>query len=270
MVTLPTPQGPAAHEHRDIAEGFGDNADAYDRARPRYPDALAQAVVATLPGRSIVDVGIGTGLSSLPFRDADCTVLGVEPDPRMAAIARRRGFAVEEARFEDWDSRGRYFDGIIAGQTWHWIDPIAGATKAADALVDGGRLVLFWNAGDPPADVAKAFGEIYESINTGLPYTPWTAGTSAATGYSTGIDTTADSIAATHRYGEPERFRFDWQATITRDDWALQIPTVGGHNRIPAAELNQLISRMSDHIESLGGSFTMSYSTVGLTVPRIS
>ncbi len=268
MVTLPTPQGTAAHQRRDIAEGFGDNADAYDRARPRYPDALAQAVVAALPGRSIVDVGIGTGLSSLPFRDVGCTVLGVEPDVRMAAIARRRGFDVEEARFEDWDPHGRLFDGIIAGQTWHWIDPIAGPSKAADALVFGGPLVLFWNAGDPPADVAKAFGEIYESIDTGLPFTPWAAGTSAAAGYSRGIDTTADNIAATHRFGEPERLRFDWQATITRDEWALQVPTVGGHNRIPAAKLTELVTRMSDYIDSLGGSFTMNYSTVAITAPR--
>ena len=25
------------------------------------------------------------------------------------------------------------FDGVIAGQTWHWVDPVAGAAKAASA-----------------------------------------------------------------------------------------------------------------------------------------
>lgn len=268
MVTLPSPPNDTPYSHREIAEGFGENAEAYDRARPHYPQALADAVVARLPGRTIVDVGIGTGLSALPFREAGCTVLGVEPDARMAVIARRRGFDVEEARFEGWDPAGRVFDGVIAGQTWHWVDPIAGATKAADTLVEGGRLVLFWNAGEPSAEVATAFGEIYESIDTGLPFTPWAAGTSAVTGYTRGIDTTAASIAATNRFGEPERLRFDWRTTITRDEWLAQVPTMGGHSRIPAPKLDELLTRMGEAVDALGGEFTMDYSTVGLMVPR--
>ena len=54
-------------------------------------------------------------------------VLGVEVDARMAELARSRGFEVQIARFEDWDSRGVRFDAVVSGQTWHWIDPVAGA-----------------------------------------------------------------------------------------------------------------------------------------------
>jgi len=54
------------------------------------------------------------------------------------------------AKFEDWDPVGRTFDAVIAAQAWHWVDPVAGAAKAAAVLRPGGRLAVFWNAFDPP------------------------------------------------------------------------------------------------------------------------
>ena len=57
----------------------------------------------------------------------------------MAEVARRRGLAVEVAAFEAWEPAGRRFDAVVAGQAWHWIDPDAGAAKAAEVLRPGGR-----------------------------------------------------------------------------------------------------------------------------------
>src|SRR5579875_1868956 len=93
---------PTMHRHREIAEGFGADADRYDRTRPRYPQALADAVLTGSTNPTILDVGIGTGISALPFRDAGATVVGVEADPRMADLARARGFEVMVSTFEDW------------------------------------------------------------------------------------------------------------------------------------------------------------------------
>lgn len=45
----------------------------------------------------------------------------------MAAFARDRGLPVEVAAFEAWDPAGRAFDAVIAAQSWHWVDPAAGA-----------------------------------------------------------------------------------------------------------------------------------------------
>ncbi|MGH9066920.1 MAG: hypothetical protein ACRD0J_05460 [Acidimicrobiales bacterium] len=46
-------------------------------------------------------------------------MLGVEVDARMADFARWRGIEVEVAKFEEWNSAGRSFDAVVAGQTWH-------------------------------------------------------------------------------------------------------------------------------------------------------
>ena len=104
------------HQARPVAESFGSDPERYDRARPRYPEAMVQRIVRSSPGRDVLDVGCGTGIAARQFRAAGCRVLGVEPDARMADLARRSGVGVEVATFEAWDPAGREFDAIVAGQ----------------------------------------------------------------------------------------------------------------------------------------------------------
>ena len=141
---------PGTHRHRHVAESFGADAQRYDRARPHYPDELIHRVVAASPGRELLDVGVGTGIVARQFAAAGCAVLGVDPDDRMADYARSTGITVETATFEDWEPHGRSFDAVVAGQTWHWVDPWRGALKAAEVLRPGGRLAIFWNAQQLP------------------------------------------------------------------------------------------------------------------------
>ena len=255
-----------------MAEGFGADADRYDRARPHYPAALAEAILAGLPGidgvpgHSILDVGIGTGISALPFRAAGATVFGVEPDARMAAIARERGFEVEQATFETWDPLGRTFDAVIAGQSWHWVDPVLGARRAAAVLPMGGRLALFWNVGDPPADLAADFAERYRQVDTGLPFTPWAA--PQRDGYGAFLDKAADGIDQAGGFGPPERLRLDWQQTMTKDDFLEQVPTAGGHQLIAPEKLARLLASLGAAVDAVGGRFTMSYATLALIASR--
>jgi 2-polyprenyl-3-methyl-5-hydroxy-6-metoxy-1,4-benzoquinol methylase len=133
MPTVPPKHSPPVdnepHRARHIAESFGVDAERYDRARARYPDALVQRIVAASPGREVLDVGCGTGIAARQFQALGCTVLGVDPDSRMAEFARQSGVEVELATFETWDPAGRLFDAVVAGQAWHWVDQVAGAPR---------------------------------------------------------------------------------------------------------------------------------------------
>lgn len=91
-------------------------------------------------------------------------MLGVDPDVRMADLARHSGVEVEVAAFEAWDPAGQAFDAVIAGQAWHWVDPVAGAAKAAQVLRPGGRLAVFWNAFQLPPSLGEAFAEVYRQV----------------------------------------------------------------------------------------------------------
>lgn len=87
------------HRARQVAESFGTDTERYDRSRPHYPDAMVERIITASPGRHVLDVGCGTGIQARQFQAAGCTVLGVEPDARMAEFARRTGVEVEVAAF---------------------------------------------------------------------------------------------------------------------------------------------------------------------------
>ncbi|ALE04360.1 methyltransferase type 11 (plasmid) [Arthrobacter sp. ERGS1:01] len=270
MVPLPLPVTPAddaSHRHRELAESFGKNAERYDRTRPHYPTALVDAIADRMQGRSILDVGIGTGISAEPFRDRGFAVHGIEPDLQMAELARAKGFVVEIARFEEWEAAGQTFDAIIAGQTWHWVDPTAGAAKAASVLPPGGSLALFWNSGRPSGELAAEFAAVFSSLNTGLPFNPW-APMSGADPYGTIIDAAAAGLRTTGAFGELERFSFNWQATATRDAWLEQTSTAGGINRLPKDKLDALLNGMGAAIDAAGGNLTIDYTTVAAISER--
>ena len=147
-------------QERHRAESFGAVAELYDRVRPSYPSALVDALLLERP-RRVLDIGCGTGIAGALLDARGCEVLGVEIDERMARLARARGLQVEIAPFEQWDAEGRLFELAISAQAWHWIDPVAGAEKAATVLAEAGRICLFWNFGDPPARVTELFDPIY-------------------------------------------------------------------------------------------------------------
>lgn len=267
MATLP-PHFTAAGSHRarGIAESFGVDAAAYQRARPSYPQALADRITAASPGRAVLDVGIGTGISAQGFQAAGCRVLGVEVDARMAEFARSQGFDVEAARFEDWDPAGRTFDIVVAGQTWHWIEPVAGAIKAAQVLRPGGRLAAFWNTFQFPPALAESLPAVYARVLSDSPFSRGLfAGPEA---YSPIFDKTADGIRQAGDFGVPEQWRTDWQRTYTRDEWLNVVPTAGGLNKLPQDKLNELLAGIGAAIDAAGGSFTMTYAAVAVTAAR--
>ena len=257
-----------AHQHRQVAESFGTDAERYDRARPRYPEALISRVIAGSPGREILDIGCGTGIVSRQFQAAGCRVLGVDPDARMADLARQSGVEVEVAKIEEWDPAGRLFDAAVAGQAWHWVDPVAGAAAAARALRAGGRLALFWNAFQPPPELAEAFSG---AVRRALPDSPFRMplGTrSAADVYLAGFPKVENGLAEAGGFGEPERWRFAWEWTYTRDAWLDQMPTTGVLTTAPPEAVAQVLAEAGAAIDAAGGSFVAQYTTVVLTALR--
>jgi SAM-dependent methyltransferase len=270
MPTMP-PKPPAqpdeAHRHREIAESFGVDAERYDRTRPHYPNELIQRILEASPGPDLLDVGIGTGIEARQFQAAGCNVLGVEPDERMAEFARRSGIHVEVGTFESWDPHGRTFDAVIAGTAWHWVDAEAGAAKAADVLRLGGRLAVFWNVGQLPADLMQAIGELYLRV---APDSLQARGarmgmTSALAGYGQLFDKAIDGIRKCTAFGEPEQWRFDWQQIYSRDEWLDQVPTQGGHAQLSTEQLDAILEGIGELIDARGGSFAMEYTSVAIT-----
>lgn len=225
---------------------------------------MVEAILAASSGRDVLDVGIGTGISARPFQQEGCRVLGVDPDERMAEYARRSGLEVEIAKFEEWDPAGRTFDLVIAGQTWHWVDPVLGASKASRVLRPSGRIALFWNVMSFLPDFAEGFAAVYRRVLPEFPFFQNGAPSGAAS-YSPIIDKTISGLRQSGGFDEPEQWQFDWERRYTREEWLEQVPTFGGHSQIPAEKLAELASGIGDVIDAAGGSFTMGYAAVVVT-----
>lgn len=249
-----------------ISESFGDDPERYDRARPSYPRALIERITGRRPGRTVLDVGCGTGIAARQFQAAGCEVTGVEADERMAAFAVQRGVHVEVAKFEDWDPAGRAFDTLTAGMTWHWVDPSAGAEQAARVVRPGGRIALFWNAFQVPPALTKAFAKVYATI---LPEQPMYQ-RDVPDGrdiYAPLLTSTADRLRDTG-FEQAEQWRDEWQRSYTRAEWVDLFPTFGGHALMPRETVAALEEAIGAEIDAVGGEFVVEYATVTVTAVR--
>lgn len=263
------PSGNDPHRHRQVAESFGADAERYDRARPPYPGALIERIVGRGPGPDLLDVGTGTGIAARQFQTAGCRVLGVEPDARMAGLARRLGTETEVGTFEDWDPGRRAFDVVVAGTAWHWIDPVAGAAKAAQVLRPGGLLAPFWHVFQTPPEITLAVADVCERVMPDSPFDfRWAAERSAVDLYQAALTKAADGIREAGGFGETERWRYDWECGYTREQWLDHMPTQGAFTRLPPDTLQEVLDAAGAAVDAMGGSFTTTHSTLAVAATR--
>jgi SAM-dependent methyltransferase len=252
-----------------MAESFGVDPERYDRSRPPYPDAMIERIVAAAPGADFLDVGCGTGIEARQFRAAGRTVLGVEADPRMAGFARGTGIAVEVATFEAWEPAGRTFDAIVSGTAWHWVDPVAGAAKAARILRPGGVLAPFGHVYQLPPPIAAALAAAYRRV---VPASPLVLDErppgSILDAYQGLYARAADGIRAAGAFGEPELWRYDWERAYTPAELSELVSTSGGLSTLPPDPAARILSAVGAAADECGGTVTLPYATWGLTAVR--
>ena len=122
----------------------------YARYRPSPPDAAVEWMLAGHVG-TVVDLGAGTGgLSRVLLRHAD-HVVAVEPDERMRSVLEETvpGVRAVPGRGEAMPLPDRSADAVVAGSSWHWMDPVPTLTEVGRVLVPGGTLGALWSGPDP-------------------------------------------------------------------------------------------------------------------------
>ena len=237
------------------ALSFGAAAEQYDRARPSYPAALIDDLLA-LGAEDVLEVGCGTGKASELLLGRVARLLAVEPDSRMAAVARRKGVAVEVSPFERWDARGRTFDLIVAGQSWHWVPEPEGAELARAILRPDGHLAAFWNIGSHEASTSAVLDPIY------LEVAPEIAADTTAL-HQPGTERHKHVAALAEAGMHPIEVRsYDWTAPYSRVQWLDYIGTHSDHLTLPDRQREELLARVGAAIDTLGGGLVYRFQTV--------
>ena len=254
---------------RRQATVFGEVAELYHRHRPDYPGAMFDWLVdlTALPSPALViDVGCGTGKSSSFFVARGDRVIGVEPDPAMAAVARRTAVGpgrldIAPLALQDWAGPDRPADLAVSGQAWHWADPATRFDDVADKLSPTGWLCVFWNRPEPvehpfAEEVTAAYRRHAPELATGTTAIRF-PGSKAAVA----APTPSAEFDQSGRFGPVERFEVTWDREIDAEEHCANLRTQSDHRLLDQAALEGLLTEINEAILGVGGSYQQPYTT---------
>jgi SAM-dependent methyltransferase len=252
-------------ERRARGRVFGEVAELYEQARPSYPAALVADVIAAIgrPAPRVLEVGAGTGKATRLFAPAVHDLLALGPDPEMAAIARRECAAlahveVVESDFEHWRPAEVPFDALIAGQSWHWVDPAIGFAKARDVLAPDGVLAAFWNV--PQLERSPLIADFDAAYQRHAPTLHRKSATTCAR-YDGLLEHHPGFRLATQR-------TYTWEQRYSASEYGTLIRTHSDHHLLPPDQLAALVDAVRAVIDDAGGTFVLEFDTVlGVLVP---
>ncbi len=253
---------------RDFDEqrlAFGAVAELYDRVRPSYPSEAVDALIEygrLAPGAEVAEVGAGTGKGTRLLAGRGLQVLALEPDPAMAAVARRNcaglaGVRIEPAGFEEWVPVPPV-SAIVSFQAWHWTDPATRYEHAADALVPGGCLAAIWTVPEwsktPMRDVLLAvYARQAPALVADFAMHPATARMRLAGDW-------LKEISATRGFAEAEVLGFPWDAGYSASDYRAMLETHQDHIRLRSPERDRLLDGIYEAVRA-GGEIRLRFVT---------
>lgn len=144
---------PVGNLHPAAAGGFSAGAETYARGRPDYPAALATWLRDALhlgPGRSVADLGAGTGKFTRLLAGTGADVTAIEPVDAMRArlAASLPGVTALPGSAEAMPLAEGSLDALVCAQAFHWFSTPAALAEIRRVLRVGGRFGLVWNVRD--------------------------------------------------------------------------------------------------------------------------
>jgi MOSC domain-containing protein YiiM/SAM-dependent methyltransferase len=160
--------------HAAAAKGFTDGVEAYERARPTYPPDAVAAIVSTLglaPGRTLLELGAGTGKLTRLLAPSRARILAVEPVEAMRAklLQTVPGVGLVDGTAEAIGLPNASVDAVVIAQAFHWFDAIRALSEIHRVLRPGGRVALAFNRRDESAPWVRGLGNAIRRISTGEP-----------------------------------------------------------------------------------------------------
>jgi predicted TPR repeat methyltransferase len=163
----------------DRSRAYEEDALLYDQQAREY-ECFAHDVLFGMcyeyvhPAERLLDLGIGTGLASLPFARAGLEIFGLDRSTAMLSVCQSKGFAKELKCFSLLDMPLPYGDAffthVISCGVLHFFADIVPIIKEVSRVIDKNGIFAF-NVASPPADTATMKGDIAEGF--AKMDTPW-------------------------------------------------------------------------------------------------
>jgi len=214
--------------HEEARRGFQAGAEAYERGRPGYPAGAIEWLrteLRLMPGRTVADVGAGTGKLTRELIATGASVIAVEPVPGMREVLARAvpGAQVLDGTAEAIPVADESVDAITVAQAFHWFDVPRTLAEFHRVLRPGGRFAVIWNRRLRDQPLHQAIHELTEPYRGASP-----------SHYDSGW---REAIAADGRFaaaGEttvPFEQRFDADGLVDRVGSISFIATLGDQER---------------------------------------
>jgi SAM-dependent methyltransferase len=226
-------------------------ADVYERARPEYPPEAVAWIADRLDlreGRTVLDLGAGTGKLTRALLTTGARVIAVEPGDEMRARLERAAPGAEALRgaAEEIPLLDASVDAITVGQAFHWFRHDEAIPELHRVLRPGGGVALVWNSRDPDNPLQNEIGELI------APFVP--PGRPDAEEWPR-------PLGESELFGPLEEQRFSFVQELDPDTLAERIASVSFVAAAPPEARRQLDASLRRVAERLGGRVDFSYVT---------
>jgi SAM-dependent methyltransferase len=165
---------PDPRVHPAAATGFERAVEHYERGRPDFPEAAIASLVDELgltSGRTLLELGAGTGKLTRQLAPTGARIVAVEPLAAMRAALARGVPEVEvvDAVAEELPLEDRSIDAAVAAQAFHWFDGPRALREVGRVLRPGARVALVWNVRDESVPWIARITELIEPYRGDTP-----------------------------------------------------------------------------------------------------
>jgi ubiquinone/menaquinone biosynthesis C-methylase UbiE len=232
------------------ARGFSAGAEAYESARPGYPDP-AIAVLATEvgigSGTEVCDLAAGTGKLTRRLLELGARVTAVEPVDAMRAQAEA---AVPDATYIDGAAEtipleDGSVDVVTVAQAFHWFDAAAALTEIARVLRPDGRLAILWNERDETTAWVAEMSRVirwHERTVSRYQHTAW-----------------AEVVAASGRFTPLAEQVIRWEQPHTREMLADRVRSISYIAAMPVTERERHVAEVVALVARRAEPFSLPY-----------
>ena len=203
-----------------------------------------------MPGTGrVLEIGAGTGHATLSLAERGLEVVGLEPGPELAALARRKLAAfphvsIVNEPFESWEPDGD-FDAVVSFTAFHWIDPEVRFAKSAAVLRPDGALAVvqphtvlnddhFW------IEAQEDYDAVVPSPDNRPPKRP------------AEVEDLSAEIEASGVFRNVAARRHLWETHYTADEYAALISTYSPNLDLDEPTRARLVDRIRRRIERRG------------------
>jgi SAM-dependent methyltransferase len=243
--------------HPVAAAGFASAADVYERARPSYPQEAVDWLIAQTglgPGRTVVDLGAGTGKLTRLLLPSGARVVAVEPIAEMRALI--EGAEVLDGTAESIPLDDGSVDVVAVAQAFHWFDQERALPEIHRVLRPDGSLVLVWNMRDLDDLVQRGVEDLLRPLRSDVP------------GQIQGA--WREPLARSRLFGAAKVGEFSIEQRFTTDDLCDRVASTSFVAALPPVDREELLVRVRALTHRLAEPFAFPYKTEVHVIPRSS